>query len=202
MRLAATHPEWALGFQDETWWSRLARPNLHTVCPPDAPLHLEEKSIPKDDPDPKALACYGVLLRGQGGTKDRIWLRFVDGRPVSGLTTQFLAWGSAKLAAEGKTAWLLVWDNAPWHGSKDVRQWVRQHNHQVKAGQQRGVRIVRCFLPSKSPWLNPIEPHWVHGKRRVLEADHALTAAALEQRVCATFGCECESHLTISAEVS
>ena len=23
------HPDWVLGFQDETWWSRLARPELH-----------------------------------------------------------------------------------------------------------------------------------------------------------------------------
>lgn len=202
IRLAHTHPDWVVGFQDETWWSRLAQPTLHTFRPPAAPLHLAEKTIPTADPDPKALACYGVLLRGQGGAEDRLWLRFVDGRPVSGLTTQFLAWVSARLAAEGKTAWLLVWDNAPWHGSKEVRQWVRQHNRQVKAGQQRGVRIVQCFLPSKSPWLNPIEPHWMHGKRRVVEADHTLTAAELEQRVCATFGCACEHHLTISAKVS
>src|SRR5262245_60349992 len=96
--------------------------------------------------------------------------------PISGL-------GSAKLAAEGKKAWLLIWDNAPWHVSKEVRQWVRQHNRQVKAAQVRGVRIVLCFLPSKSPWLNPIEPKWVHGKRRALEADRVLTADEVEQRV-------------------
>jgi hypothetical protein len=29
MRLAATHPTWALGFEDEVWWSRLALPHLH-----------------------------------------------------------------------------------------------------------------------------------------------------------------------------
>jgi len=23
------HPDWALGFQDETWWSRFAQPRLH-----------------------------------------------------------------------------------------------------------------------------------------------------------------------------
>jgi hypothetical protein len=26
--LAATHPDWALGFADEVWWSRLAQPLL------------------------------------------------------------------------------------------------------------------------------------------------------------------------------
>ena len=29
IRLAASHPEWVLGYQDEVWWSRLARPGLH-----------------------------------------------------------------------------------------------------------------------------------------------------------------------------
>ena len=202
IRLAHHHSSWALGFQDETWWSRLAQPNLHTFSPADAPLQLEQKQIAKDDPDAKALACYGVLLRGQAGVADRLWLRFVDGRPLSSLTTQFLAWGSAKLAEEGKTAWLLVWDNASWHTSKEVRAWVRQHNHQVKAGNARGVRSVLCFLPSKSPWLNPIEPKWVHGKRRVLEADRVLSADEVEQRVCATFDCPRQYHLAISASVS
>ena len=32
-----------------------------------------------------------------------------------------------------------------------------------------GVRILLCYLPTKSPWLNSIEPEWVHGKRQVLE---------------------------------
>jgi transposase len=191
-----------LGFQDETWWSRLAQPELHTFSGAEAPLELEEKQRAKDDAEPKALACYGVLLRGASRADDRVWLRFVDGHPVSALTCQFLASISAKLAAEGKRAWLLIWDNASWHGSKEVRHWVRQHNHQVKAKQVSGVRIVLCFLPSKSPWLNPIEPKWVHGKRRVLEAKRVLTADELERRVCATFNCPKQDHLTISALVA
>ncbi len=202
MALVQRQPTWVLGFQDETWWSRLAQPNLHTFSSPDAALELEQKQLAKDDPTPKALACYGVLLRGTSRAHDRLWLRFVDGHPVSDLTTQFLAWSSAKLAAEGKRVWVLVWDNAPWHISKRVRQWVRDHNQQVKTGQRQGVRIVVCFLPSRSPWLNPIEPKWMHGKRRVLEAKRVLTADELEQRVCATFNCPKEDHLTITASVS
>jgi hypothetical protein len=30
---------------------------------------------------------------------------------------------------------------------------------------------VSCLLPKHSPWLNAIEPKWVHGKRKVVEAD-------------------------------
>ena len=31
------------------------------------------------------------------------------------------------------------------------------------------MRIVSCLLPKQSPWLNAIEPKWVHGKRKVVE---------------------------------
>ena len=63
IRLAATHPTWALGFQDEVWWSRLARPSLRTWIAEDDRLRLVEQAVATDDPDPKALACYGLLLR-------------------------------------------------------------------------------------------------------------------------------------------
>jgi hypothetical protein len=46
-------------------------------------------------------------------------------------------------------------------------------------------RLPVCRLPSKSPWLNAIEPKWVHGKRAVVEPARKLTAAGLEQRRCA-----------------
>jgi hypothetical protein len=93
-----------------------------------------------------------------------------------------LAWGSARLAAQGFTALLLIWDNASWHRSHAVRHWRRQHNRQVKQGAV-GVRVVVCQLPSQSPWLNPIEPKWVHGKCAVSEADRLLSADELAMRV-------------------
>jgi transposase len=214
IRLVATHPTWVLGFEDEVWWSRLAQPALHSWAEADQPLRLVEQVIAKDDPDPKALACYGLLLRGvapTGGWEEQAWLRFVAGRPVSARTTEFLAWCCGKLAAAGKEALLLVWDNAPWHISRAVRQWLRAHNRQVKAT-GRGVRILNCYLPIKSPWLNPIEPKWAHGKRRVVEPARLLTAAELRARVCAAFDCPDEdllglpvplaTHLGISEEVA
>lgn len=56
-----THPDWAIGFEDEGWWSRLAHPGLHAWVPDDQPLWLVEQSVAKNDPDPKALAGYGRL---------------------------------------------------------------------------------------------------------------------------------------------
>jgi transposase len=203
IRLARTHPTWALGFQDEVWWSRLARPALHAWAEADEGPRLVEQAVAPDDPDPKALACYGLLVRtwSDGARREEAWLRFVDGRPVSGLTTRFLAWCCAKLDAAGKEALLLIWDNAPWHVSRAVRAWIRAHNQQVK-GAGRGVRIIACWLPIKSPWLNPIEPKWAHGKRRVVEADGLLTAQELAKRVCEAFDCDYEQHLTVLKNVA
>jgi transposase len=159
-------------------------------------LRLEEKAVPKTDPEPTAIACYGLLVRATATTAEQIWLRFARGQPVSGLTTQFLEWCCERLAAQGKRALLMVWDNASWHKSQLVRSWVREHNRQVKA-EGMGVRIVACFLPSKSPWLNPIEPKWVHGKRAILEPARVVTAQELAERVCAYYGCDHDEHLAI-----
>ena len=156
------HPTWALGFEDEVWWSRLAQPDQHCWTDAEATQKLQELTPPAADPDPKALACYGLPVRPPPPQEEQMWRRFVTGRPVSAVTIAFLAWCCAQLAAQGFTALLLIWDNASWHRSQAVRHWIRQHNQQVKRGAV-GVRVVVCPLPSKSPWLNPIEPKWVHG---------------------------------------
>lgn len=196
--MAAARSDWAVGFEDETWWSRLARPALHAWTGGD-PVRLIEQVAAPDDPDPKALACYGLLVR-QTAAPEAIWLRFVDGRPVSAVTEQFLAWCCDRVAATGATTLVLVWDNAGWHGSQAVRGWLRAHNQQAHRGG--GVRLVPCWLPTKSPWLNPIEPKWVHGKRRIVEPARLLPAAELEERICAAFACLPSEHLAIPKEVA
>ena len=148
------------------------------------PVAPGAKSRGRGRPSPPALVCYGLLLRATPTTPEQIWLRFATGQPVSELTTPFLAWCSERLAAQGKRALLVVWDNASWHKSQIVRTWIRRHNRQVKAGGA-GVHIVPCLLPSKSPWLNPIEPKWGHGKRAVREPARVLSAQELADRVCA-----------------
>ena len=200
----ATRPDWALGFEDETWFSRLARPSLHTWAEAGQPLRLIEQSVPKNDPDPKALACYGLLVQWQppeGTPQEEVWLRFVDGRPLSGVTTGFLAWVCGKLEELDKKALLLVWDNASWHISQEVKGWIKEHNHRVKE-EGKGIRILPCPLPIKSPWLNPMEPRWVHAKRKVVEADRLLAGDELAQRVCDQFGCQHEPHLVIPEQAS
>ena len=124
-----------LGFQDECWWSRLAQPDLFAWAGSD-PLRLSAPAKVKGD-GPAALACYGVLRADTGG----MLLRFVDGRPVSQVTEDFLGWACGVFAGEGKKVFVLVWDNAAWHVSKRVRR------------TKRGCRVRVCGLPVKAPWL-------------------------------------------------
>ena len=179
----------------------LAQPNQDCWTDTEATPTLQELTPATDDADPKALACYGLLVRPGPQQADQMWLRCVAGRPVRAVTIDFLGWCSAQRAAQGFTALLVLWDNASWHRSQAVRHWLRQHNWQVQRGAG-GVRIVVCPLPSKSPWLNPIEPKWVHGKRAVSEPARLLSAAELEARVHAYYGCESEAHLVMPKKVA
>ena len=197
MAVAEADPRWATGFCDECWWSRVALPTLSSFSEVGKPLRLIQQLVEKDDPDPKAISCYGLYVPGL----DETWIRFVDGRPVSSITTQFLGWCTEKLEAVGKKILLLIWDNASWHISKEVRRWLGKHNRHVK-NSGRGVRIVSCLLPKQSPWLNAIEPKWVHGKRKVVEPDDLLGAYELADRVCRVFGCPHYEHLSIPQEIA
>jgi hypothetical protein len=102
MEVAAANPQtWAVGFEDECWWSRLALPTLSSFSEEGKPMRLIQQSFAKDDPEPKAISCYGLYLP----ELDDTWIRFVDGRPVSSITTRFLSWCAEKLEALGKRLW-------------------------------------------------------------------------------------------------
>lgn len=148
------------------------------------PLRLVGRSKRKDDPEAKALSCYGLWL----DEPSEMLLRFVKGRPVSHVTTAFLSWVSERLWQQGKRVLALIWDNASWHISREVKGWIRAHNQ--KARREGGLRIIACELPVKSPWLNPIEPRWLHGKRAICEPDGELTLKEVMDRVCAHYDCE------------
>ena len=66
-------------------------------------------------------------------------------------------------------------------GSVPTISAVKRHGH--------GVRILVCCLPVKSPWLNPIEPKWVHGQRAIVEPARLLSAQEVADRVCSYHGC-------------
>jgi transposase len=69
----------------------------------------------------------------------------------------------------------VVWDNVDTHEDDEVEEVVR-----AAAG-----RLILLYLPTYSPWLNPIEMLWRHFRREVthcelFETKQALLAAAQE----------------------
>jgi hypothetical protein len=86
-----------VGYADEVWWSRVAQPKMQSWSEAGQPLRLQELQVSKEDPDPKALCCYGLL---EPDSKT-IRLRFVDGRPVSHVTTATLRVALSRGAAPG-----------------------------------------------------------------------------------------------------
>ena len=173
-----------VGFQDECWWTRLAQPGLNAWTPAD-PLRLIGNARDPKGGGPEATACYGVLRADTGG----MMLRFCEGRPVSATTEDFLGWVSEQLAGEGKKVFVLVGGNAAWQVGKRVRAWVEGHNRRARKTKT-GCRIRVCGLPVKAPWLNAIEPKWVHGKRAIVEPDRKLSADEVRQRACDYYGCK------------
>ena len=77
------------------------------------------------------------------------WLRFVDGRPVSGITTRFLQWCCQKLEGLGKKVLLLIFKTTPAlaHKPRGEALKVGSHNRALKKGGKEGVRIATCLLP-------------------------------------------------------
>jgi hypothetical protein len=112
MELAEDNDDWVAGFCEECWWSRVAQPAVHSFSELGMPLRLLEQSIAKDDPSEatKAISCYGLYAP----ELERTWLRFVDSRPVSEITTRLLEWCCQKLAAMGTKVLVLIWNNASW----------------------------------------------------------------------------------------
>jgi transposase len=177
---ATQHDDWLLVDQDECWFSRFAQPAMHAFAEADDNLRLVERTPPKNEPD-KAIACYGAVCQHS----EERWLYFAEGQPDSDKTISFLQALLAVAQRKFKRVLLVIWDRASWHASKQVKQWVRQHNHQVR--QEGGVRLLTYLLPSKSPWLNPMEPIWLHSKRKVAEPDGPLSVNVLKERLCFLF---------------
>ena len=153
MEVAEANPDtWTVGFLDECWWSRLALPTLNSWSEQGKPLRLIQKSVAKDDPDPKAISCYGLYVP----QLDQTWIRFVDGRPVSSITTQFLQWSLQKLQAAGKKVLVLIWDNASWHISKEIRRWLGSHNREGR--RMTGIGAP-CSFPAADQTAKPPPLH-------------------------------------------
>ena len=152
-------------------------------------LRLGLHAADRADPEPKALACYGLWLPG----RERMLLRFVDGRPVSPRDLRLPRLGGRAARGRGRPG--------PGAGlgqrllARQPRGAGLGQGPQPRVKRDGGCRLLICRLPSKSPWLNPIEPKWVHGKRAVVEPERKLTGAELKQRLCDHYRCHASPPL-------
>ncbi len=166
-----------LTWEDECWFSRFAQPTMNAWTADGKSLALLQQDKSKDDPEPKAVACYGAVDHESG----KVLLRFSNGQPNSTYTLEFMEYLLSVAKKRRKRVLVIIWDNASWHKSEQVRAWVKSYNQRVKM--QGGVRLLTWLLPTKSPWLNPQEPHWMHCKRHVVEPHGTLTQLQLKERV-------------------
>jgi transposase len=137
----------------------------------------------RNEPE-KALACFGAVRQDT----DQVCLSFSLGQPDSEQTWLFIIALLAIARQEGKRVVVIIWDNATWHKSQRLRSWIRLYNQAAKQAEE--PRLITHLLPLKSPWLNPIEPRWVHAKRGVCEPDGDLSSVELRRRLCRHFDTE------------
>ena len=180
---ARQHPDWLLFDEDECWFSRFAQPTAHAWALPGQALHLVQREPTRGEKE-KALACFGARRQDT----QQVYLYFSHGQPNSEHMWVFIIALLAVARREGKSVVVMIWDNASWHISRRIRAWIRAYNHAAQAVGE--PRLLIHGLPIKSPWLNPIEPHWVHAKRAVCEPDGDLSPLELRRRLCAHFNTE------------
>jgi transposase len=137
--------------------------------------------IPAPGETDQALACFGAVRQDTQQT----YLYFCDGQPNSEHMWLFIIGLLALARQEEIRVVVMIWDRATWHQSKRLRQWLREYNQAAKQTGQ--PRLLTFLLPKKSPWLNPIEPRWIHAKRKTCQTDGALTAIELKRRLAAHF---------------
>jgi hypothetical protein len=169
--------------EDECWFSRFVQPRLHSWAVGGEQLRLVQRE-PEQKEEQKAIACYGAVSQGN----KEVFLYLCDGQPNSDYTIVMLKRLVGVARSKQKRVLVVIWDRATWHKSNKLKQWIRRHN--LRAKQQRDVRLITYKLPAKSPWLNGMEPRWVHAKRKVCEPEGELTPLELKRRLCTHFQVE------------
>jgi transposase len=170
--------DWMVLDEDECWFSRFVPPTIYGWSDQTTLRCIEHDAREQSHP---ALACYGVLR----SDNRQVYLAFCEGQPRSEVTWEFIQGLLALARQEAKRVVVLIWDNAGWHLSKRLREWIHTYNRQAK--HTHDVRLITHLLPRKSPWLNPIEPCWLHAKRATCELNSILELAELKRRLCAHF---------------
>jgi len=172
LRLARAAPDGAAVWLDQSWFVRWPYRYWAWAAEDERP------QVPKRwNEDVETVALYAAL----DDETQKPFLRWADGQPNSEQTVTFLETLMAYWIRQGKRFIVLFWDKASWHTSKRTRTWIRDHNRRAK--QEGLTRLIVCTLPTRSPWLMPLEAIFGAIKYRVLGARCFDAVAHLQSAV-------------------
>lgn len=169
LAMARAVPDGAAVWLDQSWFVRWPY-RFRAWAAKAAPLRVAQRWSEEVD----TTALYAAL----DDESQEPFLRWAEGQPNSQETVQFLEALMAHYASRGLRFVVLFWDKAPWHTSKCTRAWIRAYNQQAK--REKRTRLIVCSLPTRSPWLMPLEPIFGWLKHQVLGGRLFETIAALQ----------------------
>jgi transposase len=170
--MARAAPDGTAIWLDQSWFSRWPY-RFRAWAAKDARLRVAQRWSEKVD----TTALYAAL----DDESQEAFLRWSTGQPDSEETVQFLEALMIHCTQNGLRFIVLIWDKAPWHTSKRTQGWIRAYNRRAK--EEARTRLIVCQLPTRSPWLMPLEPIFGWTKHQVLGGRLFETVAQLQAAV-------------------
>ena len=172
LAMARAAPDGTAIWLDQSWFSRWPY-RFRAWAAKDARLRVAQRWSEKVD----TTALYAAL----DDESQEAFLRWSTGQPDSEETVQFLEALMVHCTQSGLRFIVLIWDKASWHTSKRTQGWIRAYNRRAK--EEARTRLIVCQLPTRSPWLMPLEPIFGWTKHQVLGGRLFETVAQLQAAV-------------------
>lgn len=170
--LARTAPDGAAVWLDESWFTRWPYRYWAWAHKADLPRVAQRWNEKVD-----TTALFATL----DDETQQSFLQWADGQPNSERMIQFLKALMAHWTQKRKRFIVLFWDKASFHTSHQTRNWIREYNRRAK--QEGLTRLITCKLPTRSPWLMPLESIFGWTKHQVLGNRLFDTVAELQKAV-------------------
>ena len=172
LAMARAAPDGTAYWLDQSWFSRWPY-RFRAWAAKDTPLRVAQRWSEKVD----TTALYAAL----DDESQEAFLRWATGQPDSEETVEFLEALMAHCTQTGLRFIVLIWDKASWHTSRRTQGWIRAYNRRAK--EEGHTRLIVCQLPTRSPWLMPLEPIFGWTKHQVLGGRLFQTVAQLHTAV-------------------
>jgi transposase len=169
---ARAAPDGAAVWLDESWFVRWPYQFWAWAHKEDLPRVPQRWDEPVD-----TTALFATL---EDETQEA-YLSWSDGNPNSERMVEFLAQLMHHWTHKGKRFIVLLWDKASWHTSYRTRNWIRTYNRRAK--RHNLTRLIVCKLPTRSPWLMPLESIFGSIKHQILGGRLFNSIAALQAAV-------------------